>query len=79
MTGTAERARIVLADVEAAAARQVDVEQHEIRQLAIEGGDRRRGVGRLDHGIARIRQREGDQREQVRIVVDDEDFHGLRP
>ena len=76
MTGTAERAADVLADVEAAARGQVDVEDHEVRQLRVEDAQRLGGVPRLDDGVAGIRQRERDERGQVRIVVDDQELHG---
>ena len=65
----------VLADVEAAARGQVDVENDEIRKFRVEDAQRLGGVARLDDGIAGIRQRERDERGQVRIVVDHQELH----
>ena len=69
-----------LADVEAAAAGQVDVEDGEVRRLARERAQRGGHVGTLHDDEARLREREADQREQVVVVIDDEDLHvGVPP
>ena len=64
-----------LTDLKAARARHIDIEHDEVRRLLFEGAYRRRAVGCAHDEVARLRQCEGDEAEQIAIVVGDQDLH----
>src|SRR5690606_20640679 len=65
--------------LEAVHARHVDVEHREIRAFGLEGRERLRTVRGLDHEEPGLLQRERGDRQEVRVVVDEQDLHGLAP
>ncbi len=55
---------------------KIDVEHGEVGRLGEEHPHRRREIAGLDDDESRLAERETDEREQVLVVVDDEDLHG---
>src|SRR5206468_6467245 len=68
-----------LQDIETVQARHVHVEDREIGSLAIEGLEGRRTILGLDDQVAGLAQGEGDETEELQVVVDHEDLHRSAP
>src|SRR5690606_27796010 len=62
-------------DLETRCTGHVDVEDDEVRGLRVIARDGLDAISRLDDQIAGLAQRVGDEVEQVRIIVGDEDLH----
>ena len=75
MTGTSERARIALQTSKPLPDGRLMSRMTRFGSSESKARSASARVRGLDHGVARVRQREGDERQQVRVVVDDEELH----
>ena len=73
ISGILLRSRSLTCELEAVELRQIDVEDREVRLLALERVERREAVVRLDDEEACLLQRETRHRQQIGIVVDEEE------
>jgi hypothetical protein len=65
--------------LQAARLRHVDVEQHQVGRVALKSLQRALAIDSSTNVVARLHEREPDQRAQIRIIVGNQDSHTSTP